>query len=110
MRFTGIRIGELQNLSFDCIEEHPNGNKFLKVPVGKLYTERRVPLNDETIIIRTFPEKSRSFPHIAAFGAGLRGLKSLRWLPVEVFAVEPCVQALLGRSVTLNSQLGNTLG
>ncbi|CAG4933606.1 hypothetical protein [Acidithrix sp. C25] len=43
-RATGLRIGELLDLELDCIHEIPNNGSWLKVPLGKLDTERMVPL------------------------------------------------------------------
>ena len=45
MRRTGLRVGELINLPYSCLRIDPKGNKFLKVPLGKLDTERLVPLD-----------------------------------------------------------------
>jgi site-specific recombinase XerD len=49
MRRTGLRIGELRRLERDCVRDDHNGNQFLKVPLGKLNTERLVPLDPETL-------------------------------------------------------------
>ena len=49
MRHTGIRIGELTNLAFDCIREDQHGHSFIKVPLGKLHNERLVPITAKTI-------------------------------------------------------------
>lgn len=49
MRRTGLRVGELANLPFNCIHTDHAGNTFLKVPLGKLATERLVPLDPKTI-------------------------------------------------------------
>jgi site-specific recombinase XerD len=49
MRRTGIRIGELTDLKFDCLKTNLNNHSFLKVELGKLYTERMVPLHDDTV-------------------------------------------------------------
>jgi integrase len=49
MRRTGIRIGELISLEQNCIRVDPNGNAFLKVPLGKLDNERLVPLDDKAL-------------------------------------------------------------
>ena len=49
MRRTGLRIGELRGLAFHCVREDPQGNTFLKVPLGKLATERLVPLDRTTL-------------------------------------------------------------
>jgi site-specific recombinase XerD len=45
MRKTGIRVGELVNLEFDCIVTDLDKNIYLKVPLGKLNSERMVPLS-----------------------------------------------------------------
>lgn len=49
MRKTGIRIGELSMLSFDCVYIDTNRRAFLKVPLGKLHNERLVPLDDKAL-------------------------------------------------------------
>ena len=51
MRATGLRIGELVDLELDCVHEIPGQGAWLKVPLGKLDTERMVPLDDETLAI-----------------------------------------------------------
>lgn len=48
MRHTGIRIGELARLEYQCLENDHNGNAFLKIPLGKLDNERLVPLAPDT--------------------------------------------------------------
>jgi integrase len=45
-RATGVRIGELVDLELDCVHEVPGQGAWLKVPLGKLATERMVPLDD----------------------------------------------------------------
>ena len=49
MRNTGLRIGELCALPYDCVRSDAQGNRFLKVPLGKLNNERLVPLDTETV-------------------------------------------------------------
>ena len=51
MRHTGLRIGELRTLEYDCIRKDPDGNSFLKVPLGKLNSERLVPIGPATCAI-----------------------------------------------------------
>ena len=51
MRRTGIRIGDLTALPFDCLREDPDGNAYMKVPIGKLYNERFIPLDSTTLTI-----------------------------------------------------------
>jgi site-specific recombinase XerD len=48
MRHTGLRIGELRRLEYNCVRTDSLGNRFLKVPLGKLDNERLVPLTDFT--------------------------------------------------------------
>ena len=48
-RAVGLRIGELLDLELDCVHEIPGHGAWLKVPLGKLDTERMVPLDDETV-------------------------------------------------------------
>jgi site-specific recombinase XerD len=48
MRRTGLRLGELRKLEHDCVRELPDGTPMLKVPLGKLYNERLVPMDAET--------------------------------------------------------------
>ena len=47
-RACGLRIGELLDLELDCVHEMPGG-AWLKVPLGKLGTERMVPVDEETV-------------------------------------------------------------
>jgi len=51
LRATGLRIGELIDLELDCVHEVPGQGAWLKVPLGKLLTERMVPLDDETVAL-----------------------------------------------------------
>jgi len=48
MRRTGLRIGELIALPYHCTSTDHAGNTLLKVPLGKLATERLVPLDPFT--------------------------------------------------------------
>src|SRR6266567_1020893 len=51
LRATGMRIGELTMLELDCVHEVAGSGAWLKVPLGKLLTERMVPLDEETVEI-----------------------------------------------------------
>ena len=66
-RATGLRIGELVDLELDCVHEIPGQGAWLKVPLGKLDTERMVPLDDETVAvvdrIVTHRSPGRPLPH-----------------------------------------------
>lgn len=48
-RACGLRIGELLDLELDCVHEIDGNGAWLKVPLGKLATERMVPLDGETL-------------------------------------------------------------
>ncbi|QOR70818.1 tyrosine-type recombinase/integrase [Ruania alkalisoli] len=48
-RACGLRIGELLDLELDCVHEIDGNGAWLKVPLGKLATERMVPLDPETL-------------------------------------------------------------
>lgn len=50
-RACGLRIGELLDLELDCVHEVPGQGSWLKVPLGKLDTERMVPLDEETLVL-----------------------------------------------------------
>jgi integrase len=50
-RAVGLRIGELLDLELDCVHEIPGHGAWLKVPLGKLDSERMVPLDDQTIAL-----------------------------------------------------------
>jgi integrase len=49
VRATGLRIGEVRDLELDCVHQIPGHGAWLKVPLGKLATERMVPLDEETL-------------------------------------------------------------
>jgi integrase len=50
-RACGLRIGELLDLELDCVHEIPGNGAWLKVPLGKLDTERMIPLDDESVAL-----------------------------------------------------------
>lgn len=50
-RAVGLRIGELLDLELDCVHQIVGHGAWLKVPLGKLDTERMVPLDDETVAL-----------------------------------------------------------
>ena len=49
LRHTGLRIGELLDLELDCVTDYGHHGSWLRVPLGKLNTERTVPLEDITL-------------------------------------------------------------
>ncbi len=49
LRGAGLRLGELLDLELDCLWDLPRHGTWLKVPLGKLMTERVVPLDDTAL-------------------------------------------------------------
>ena len=49
LRGTGMRLGELLDLELDCLWDFGNRGTWVKVPLGKLGTERTVPLDNPTL-------------------------------------------------------------
>lgn len=66
-RACGLRIGELLDLELDCVHQIPDNGAWLKVPLGKMATERMVPLDEETITlideITELRSNGRPLPH-----------------------------------------------
>jgi integrase len=66
-RSCGLRIGELLDLELDCVHELPGHGSWLKVPLGKLDTERMVPLDAEILAlidrITEIRSHGRPMPH-----------------------------------------------
>jgi integrase len=50
LRATGMRIGELLDLELDCLVDFASHGTWLRVPLGKLGTERMVPLDEPTLV------------------------------------------------------------
>ena len=48
MRATGIRISKCINLPLDCLQQISEQQVALRVPLGKLHSERLVPVDEET--------------------------------------------------------------
>jgi|LSQX01.1.fsa_nt_gb integrase len=66
-RACGLRIGELLDLELDAVIDVPGAGSWLKVPLGKLDTERMVPIDTETLTlidrISTTRSPGRPIPH-----------------------------------------------
>lgn len=61
MRKTGVRVGELRDLEYDCLRVDFKGWHFLKVPLGKLDNERLVPLDDSAVkVVRDLQQQGRT--------------------------------------------------
>lgn len=51
LRATGMRVGELLDLELDCVVNFGSYGTWLKVPLGKLATERMVPLEATALAV-----------------------------------------------------------
>jgi hypothetical protein len=51
LRATGLRVGELLDLELDCLVDSASHGTWLRVPLGKLASERMVPLDEHTLAI-----------------------------------------------------------
>lgn len=49
LRKTGMRVGELRDLTVESLERVRDGQYVLHVPVGKMHTERIIPIDDESV-------------------------------------------------------------
>jgi integrase len=51
IRYTGMRIGECADLSFDCLRSTGPSQWAIHVPLGKLKTERMVPVDSSVVTV-----------------------------------------------------------
>jgi integrase len=58
LRYTGMRIGEAVDLSFDCLHTSAADQWTIRVPLGKLKTERMVPIDS---FVRELVQRLRFF-------------------------------------------------
>jgi integrase len=67
LRATGMRLGELLDLELDCLVDFGRHGRWLRVPLGKLLTERMVPLDDDTVAVldawTALRGRQRALPH-----------------------------------------------
>jgi integrase len=88
LRGTGIRLGELLDLELDCVWDSASHGSWLKVPLGKLATERTVPLDPTTLaaldewIAQRGPQRALPHPRLgrpADFLFTERGKRPTAW-------------------------------
>jgi integrase len=46
-RWSGARRGEIRRLPLDCLDRYPDGTPRLRLPAGKTYKERMVPIHQD---------------------------------------------------------------
>jgi len=68
LRHTGMRIGECADLSYDCLHHVGPDRWAIHVPLGKLKTERMVPVDSFVCEIVQRLRFFRSFDHLPADG------------------------------------------
>lgn len=91
LRKTGMRIGELMNLRFDCLEKISDGEYVLHVPLGKLHSERIIPVDSETVeIIGNITKLREGYPPPTTS----RKRKNAQLLLVRNNWSRPCYQSL----------------
>lgn len=66
LRLTGMRLGELSNLSFNPIWRDDSGKTYIKVPIGKLHSERLVPIDENAISLIESMQRA-SLPHLKKY-------------------------------------------
>lgn len=51
LRYTGMRVGEMQSLSLHAMESSGSNSFSLRVPVGKTYSERMIPIDPRSVTL-----------------------------------------------------------
>ena len=49
-RWSGARRDEIRRLAIDCLDTYPDGHPRLRIPVGKGYAERSIPLHPQAAV------------------------------------------------------------
>jgi integrase len=124
-RWSGARRSEIQRLALDCLERYPDGAARLRLPAGKTYRERVVPLHEDAAaaiqavvdlrrngIERTFVDDLTGLPVRYLF-MGRGKLLSTHYL-IEVPLRRACAAAGLvdadGRATVTAHRFRHTLG
>jgi site-specific recombinase XerD len=100
MRATGIRISECINLPLDCLQQISEQQVALRVPLGKLHSERLVPVDEET---------QRMVAHMVELGALPRAVGRWRRAPTPVPGSQAFLLPRYWQPETWYRMLHNTL-
>jgi site-specific recombinase XerD len=100
MRATGIRISECIDLPLDCLQQMSEQQVALRVPLGKLHSERLVPVDEET---------QHVVARMVELGALPRALERRRRVPTPVAAAQAFLLPRYWQPVTWYRILHNTL-
>lgn len=97
-RWSGARRDEIRRLEANCLDTYPDGTPRLRIPAGKTYEERLVPLNEEAAeAIRRVQAQRRGEP-VRGFRDELTGTLTHRLFVHhgKIFSVRYLFEAPLG--------------
>jgi integrase len=104
IRYTGLRLGELRNLSVHALERTHAGTCSLRVPVGKTHAERVIPLSPPAVSLledilaqrgqrKPVPPQLAAYLMVNPFGRYLR-LNAYRWNLTKLTAHIPTTERI----------------
>jgi integrase len=77
--WSGARKGEIRRLTVDCLDTYPDGYPRLRIPVGKTYTERMIPLHPQAAeALRELIELAKAAAPAARFDTWAQ--QPVRWV------------------------------
>jgi hypothetical protein len=93
VRWSGARRDEIRRLPLDCLDRYPDGTPRLRLPAGKTYKERMVPILWVPIIVSPYatweyswrrpPSRFRRLTLISASTGSGSACSGLAWLGVR---------------------------
>ena len=79
VRWSGARRGKVRRLTIDCLDTYPDGYPRLRIPVGKTYTERMIPLHPQAAeALRELIELAKAAAPAARFDTWAQ--QPVRWV------------------------------
>ncbi|MGI5201360.1 tyrosine-type recombinase/integrase [Spirillospora sp. CA-108201] len=79
LRWGGARKNEILRLTIDCLDAYPDGYPRLRIPVGKTYTERMIPLHPQAAdALRELIESAKAAAAAARFDTWAQ--QPVRWV------------------------------
>lgn len=100
IRRTGIRLGECIHLTLDCLRQLDHDRWALHVPLGKLHTERWVPVDEEVrhLVARILTLRAQAPAHRLRTSAG--------WLLPRSGNIEPLSNVLWSAAIRAGERTG----
>lgn len=77
-RWSGARRDEIRRLEMDCLDRYPDGTARLRIPAGKTYQERMIPLHEEAAEAIRALQTYRANEPVRGFLDDLTGVRSRR--------------------------------